>query len=144
MDLKVVISKDNIVLNDAYTVRVKVFVNEQGFRDEFDDIDGYAFHVTAYDGEKVIGCGRFFSETDNNEYHIGRIAVLPEYRGMGIGSAIMSEIEKYCVSMGVRRVVLSAQRRAIIFYEKSGYKSRGEEYLDEGYPHIEMIKNLLD
>lgn len=143
MDLRILISKDEKVRNDAYKIRVKVFVDEQGFKDEFDEIDGYAYHVTAYDEDKVIGCGRFFSESNENEYHIGRIAVLSEYRGIGIGSAIMSEIEKYCVNMGVESLVLSAQRRARVFYEKLGYKAHGEEYLDEGYPHIEMRKKIL-
>ena len=144
MDLRVLISKDERIRNDAYKVRVRVFVDEQGFRDEFDEIDDYAYHVAAYDGDKVIGCGRFFSESDEKEYHIGRIAVLSEYRGMDIGSAVMSEIEKFCVGLGVERVILSAQRRARGFYEKLGYIPYGEEYPDEGYPHIEMRKKILD
>lgn len=143
MDLKILISKDEKVRNDAYKVRVSVFVDEQGFRDEFDEIDGYAYHVAAYDGDKVIGCGRFFAESDEKEYHIGRIAVLSEYRGMDIGSAVMAEIERYCAELGVESVVLSAQRRARGFYEKLGYTAFGEEYLDEGYPHISMNKKIL-
>ncbi len=143
MDLKILISKDVDVRNDAYKIRVKVFVDEQGFRDEFDDIDGYAYHVAAYDGDEVVGCGRFFSESDENEYHIGRIAVLYEYRDKGVGALIMAEIEKFCVGLGVGNIVLSAQRRARGFYEKLGYIPYGEEYLDEGYPHIEMRKKIL-
>lgn len=143
MDLDVLISKDEKIRNDAYKIRVCVFVDEQGFRDEFDEIDGYAYHVAAYDGDKVIGCGRFFTDTDEKEYHIGRIAVLFEYRGMGIGAAIMMKIEEFCFNMGVEKVVLSAQKRAREFYEKLGYKACGEEYLDEGYPHILMIKKIL-
>lgn len=142
MNLRIVISKDIAVRNDAYKVRKAVFVEEQGFVDEFDDIDGFAYHVAVYDGEKVIGSGRFFTESNPSEYHIGRIAVLSEYRGMDIGSDIMKSIEKYCSKMGVKAVVLSAQCRARGFYEKLGYEQQGEEYLDENCPHILMSKKL--
>lgn len=142
MDLKVVISKNSEVRNDAYIIRVRVFVDEQGFVDEFDAIDDYAYHVAAYDGDKVIGCGRFFTEHDEKEYHVGRIAVLPEYRKLNVGSAIMQEIEKFSSGIGIERLVLSAQRRARGFYEKIGYIACGEEYLEEGYPHVLMKKTI--
>ncbi len=143
MNLKVVISKELNVRDDAYKVRVSVFVDEQGFRDEFDEIDGYAYHIAAYDGNKVVGSGRLFSEHNNNEYHIGRIAVLSEYRGKNVGKAIMTEIERFAAEIGAECIVLSAQRRARGFYEKLGYIAYGEEYLDENYPHIDMKKNLI-
>ncbi len=140
MNLNIVISKDEKTKNDAYKIRVRVFVEEQGFRDEFDSIDDYAFHIAAYDGDKVIGSGRFFSERNNGEYHIGRIAVLPEYRGKNVGSAIMRKIEEFAAEIKAEIIVLSAQKRAMAFYAKLGYEAYGDEYLDEGCPHIAMKK----
>lgn len=140
MELKVVISKDKKVRDDAYKVRVSVFVDEQGFVDEFDEIDNFAYHVAAYDGEKAIGSGRIFPERDSSEYHVGRIAVLKDYRGQNVGSEIMREIEKFTAEIGVTGLVLSAQRRARGFYDKIGYEAQGEEYLEEGYPHVFMKK----
>ena len=141
MNLNVVISKESNVFNDAFEIRTKVFVDEQGFRDIPDEIDGYAYHVAAYDGDKIIGCGRFFLE-NNNDYHIGRIAVLPEYRGKEVGTCIMLKIEEFLKELGGKNVVLSSQRRARIFYEKLGYAAVGEEFIEEGYPHINMKKSI--
>ncbi len=142
MELKVVISKDKKVRDDAYKVRVCVFVDEQGFVDEFDEIDNFAYHVAAYDGDKVIGSGRIFPELNSSEYHVGRIAVLKEYRGQDVGSRIMSEIESFAFKIGASGLVLSAQRRARGFYDKIGYTAQGDEYLEEGYPHVLMKKIL--
>lgn len=142
MDLNIIISKDENIRDDAYKVRVAVFVNEQGFRDVPDEIDSYAYHIAVYDGNEVIGCGRFFAEESAEEYHIGRIAVLPEYRGKNIGTSIMFKIEGFLKELGAKSVVLSAQRRARSFYEKIGYAAVGEEYLEENYPHINMRKSI--
>lgn len=142
MDLNIVISKDENIRNDAYKIRVAVFVNEQGFRDVPDEIDSYAYHIAAYDGNRVIGCGRFFPEESSERYHIGRIAVLPMYRGKDIGTLIMFKIEVFLRELGVKTVVLSAQQRARTFYEKLGYIAVGEEFIEEDYPHINMEKNI--
>jgi len=140
MNLDIVISQEPNIRADAYKVRVAVFVDEQGFRDVPDEIDSYAYHIAAYDGDMVVGCGRFFPEGSTQYYHIGRIAVLPEYRGRNIGTAIMLEIEDYLKKLGSKGAVLSAQRRARSFYEGLGYLAVGEEYLEENYPHINMKK----
>lgn len=142
MDFNIVISKAAAIRNDAYRIRVAVFVNEQGFRDVPDEIDDYAYHVAVYDGDKVIGCGRFFAEGNPYEYHIGRIAVLPEYRSKNAGTLIMRKIEEFLKENGAKKAVLSAQRRALSFYEKIGYTIVGDEFLEQGYPHINMKKDL--
>lgn len=142
MEVKIVISKEIRVRNDAYKVRISVFVDEQGFVDEFDKIDEFAYHIAAYDNDRVIGSGRIFSEHGSSEYHVGRIAVLKEYRGCGVGSEIMREIERFASEIGATGLVLSAQRRAKGFYEKIGYEAHGDEYLEEGYPHVLMKKYI--
>ncbi len=141
MNIKVIVSNDSSARLDAIKVRKTVFVDEQGFNDELDATDEIALHAVAYDGEKVIACGRVFPESENR-YHAGRIAVLREYRNKNVGSMIMEALENVAASHGASCVVLSAQRRAYNFYIKLDYEPVGDEYLEEGYPHTFMQKKL--
>ena len=122
-------------------IRQKVFVEEQGFKHEFDDIDSIAYHALILDDESVIATGRLYTD-DNLLYHIGRIAVLPDYRGKHIGQMVVSALEQKAVQCGGTSVSLSAQCRAANFYKKLGYTETGDIYMDEHCPHITMIKNL--
>ena len=134
---KIYKGKENF--DDAFYIRKTVFMDEQGFFDEFDDIDPVALHAVVYDGDKPIGCGRVFLE--NGNAHLGRIAVLLEYRKMGIGRILMQALEQGArENLEFSHFELSAQKRAIGFYKSVGYEEIGEFYLDEGYPHITMIK----
>lgn len=134
---KIYKGKENF--DDAFYIRKTVFMDEQGFFDEFDDIDSVALHAVVYDGDKPIGCGRVFLE--NGNAHLGRIAVLLEYRKMGVGRILMQALEQAArKNLEFSHFELSAQKRAIGFYKSVGYEEIGEFYLDEGYPHITMIK----
>ncbi len=127
---------------DEKKIRQSVFVDEQKFELEFDDTDNKAMHYVMYDGETAIGCCRAYFEDDPRHWHIGRIAVIPEMRGMGIGFKIVSEAESYIKKYGAEKISLSAQLRAKGFYEKLGYKAEGEIYYDEYCEHICMVKLL--
>jgi predicted GNAT family N-acyltransferase len=126
---------------NAKKIREKVFIEEQGFEIEFDDIDNISLHLEIYKDDKAVGCARMYSY-DNKEYILGRIAVLKEYRGLNYGSYIISVLENEVKKRGGHKITLSAQVRASQFYEKAGYQKIGEEYLDEYCPHIKMIKVL--
>ena len=67
---------------EAKDIRIEVFVKEQGFENEFDEIDTISHHIVAFDERKPIGTCRFFKENDH--YTIGRVAVLKEYRNQKI------------------------------------------------------------
>jgi len=141
MKYDVKISKENVVFKDAGKIRNAVFIEEQGFRNEFDEIDKTAYHAVMYDGSIPIACGRLYG--DNGIYHVGRIAVIQKFRGQGLGFKIMSEIEKFAVEkLDAVKFVLSAQVRAKGFYETLGYSAEGEEYYDEYCPHVQMFKIL--
>ena len=142
MKLRIEIGRDRALFHKAEKIRMKIFVDEQGFAAdiEVDEKDETAFHVVAYDGENPVGAARFFEE--HGGYHVGRVAVLPEYRGKGVGRFIMTEIENFAENSGVGELMLSAQTRAADFYLKCGYFKHGEVYLEEGCPHIEMRKNI--
>ena len=127
--------------DDEVRIRTDVFVEEQGFVVEFDDDDAISKHIVLYDGDVPVAVCRIIPGEDG-ECHIGRIAVVREYRGKGIGSAVVTEAEDVARSMGFRESLLSAQVRAKRFYETLGYEAFGDEYLDEYCPHVMMRKRL--
>lgn len=134
--------KSNTLTEDAKNIRVKVFVEEQGFLNEFDELDSHAAHIVVYDGEAAVGVCRYYKGINEGEYIAGRIAVIKEYRGMDLGRYIMRVIEENVSRDGGRYIAVSAQTRAAGFYERSGYKPEGDIYYDEYCPHIKMRKKI--
>ena len=139
MDIE--IRKYESLCDDARTIREEVFVREQGFVNEFDDIDGSAVHFVLYVDGKAAGTCRIYRD-DDNEFHLGRLAVMSEYRGMSLGKRLITEAEGCAAEQGAAFITLSAQVRVKDFYEKCGYSAASEEYPDEGCPHIKMVKML--
>lgn len=123
-------------------VRQKVFVEEQGFEEEFDDLDDISIHITVLDKGKTVGVCRIFYDIIEKCFLIGRVAVLPEYRNKKIGQKLLKYAEAYAVQRGQDRVCVHSQLQAQGFYEKLGYQSYGNIYFEEGCPHISMQKNL--
>ena len=121
-------------------IREEVFVKGQNFKEEFDLIDNEATHIVLFLNNVPIGTGRFFIE--NDEYHIGRVAILKNYQNKGYGSIILKELENKIRTLGGNKIVLSSQKQAIGFYKKLGYIETGDFYLEEHCPHIKMIKVL--
>lgn len=127
---------------DVEYIRTVVFVDEQNFKDEFDEIDPVAVHIAFYYNNKPIACCRYFKADcqDENVYQVGRIAVLKEYRGKNIGKHILSTVETQVKKKGAVKLVLSAQTRAKEFYKKCGYTETGNTYYEEYCEHIKMFK----
>lgn len=129
---------------DWHFIREQVFVQEQGFQNEFDDIDDIALHVCLYDQGKLIGCGRIYpNKEDESIYMLGRLAVLKAYRKGGYGHIIVTKLEELAKAKGAIKMRLSAQCNAQVFYERGGYCCYGEVYMDEHCPHIAMQKKLI-
>lgn len=127
--------------DDAFFIRTRVFIIEQGYTMEFDDLDEASWHLTVYDGEEPIAAARTFPNEDGS-WQIGRVCVLEEYRGKRIGELVVKTVEEKLCSLNVPEARLSAQTRAKGFYRKLGYAESGPEYADEGCPHIGMSKAL--
>ena len=125
----------------AREIREKVFVEEQGFMDEFDDADASARHLVALDDGKPVGTCRFFPIADG-AYVIGRIAVVAECRGKGIGALLVLAAEREIALSGGSRAVIHGQTRVRSFYEKLGYTPFGDSDDAEGVPHIWLQKLL--
>ncbi|MDY3980101.1 GNAT family N-acetyltransferase [Paraeggerthella hongkongensis] len=134
--------------DDARIVRTRVFMEEQGFQDEFDDIDQdpRTIHVTLYVDEELAGCARTFPDFERPEepgrWIFGRLAVLPEARKGGLGAALLAESERLAQAAGATEMHLHAQCRVTPFYERSGYRQYGPVELDEHVEHIWMKKAL--
>lgn len=127
---------------DSILIREKVFVEEQGFKDEFDDIDARAIHLVIYENDAPIANGRIYRANNADEFMIGRVAVLPEFRGRHIGHKVIMLMEEQIIEMGGKKISLSAQSHAKPFYEKLGYLAVGEPYLEDLIEHIHMEKHL--
>ena len=130
----------NTLSEDEKMIRETVFIEEQKFEIEFDDTDDIATHIVMYLDNHPVGCCRLYKQ--ENEYHIGRIAVLKLYRGKGYGEKILLNAERVAKEKGADSISLSAQVRASGFYEKLGYKKHGEIYFDEYCEHIAMKKDI--
>lgn len=126
----------------AKAIRLAVFVDEQGFEDEFDQIDDIAWHIEGWDQGLPIAVGRMFESDHPSIYTIGRIAVIKEFRQKNVGKAVMEALENHARQLKAIAIELSAQCSAEGFYEKLGYIRQGEVYLDQFCPHIKMVKNL--
>ena len=129
-------------VEDAFAVRVAVFVDEQGIprSEELDELDATAVHCVAYADGAPIGAGRLLPS--DGFAKIGRMAVLKEHRGSGVGGIVLEALEREGVARGIRRFKLSAQLPARGFYERHGYTAVGEVYDEVGIPHIAMEKRL--
>jgi hypothetical protein len=124
----------------ATRVRTIVFVDEQGVPPEIelDDFDAVSDHALAIDASgEAIGTGRLLPDG-----HIGRMAVLKERRGRGIGDALLEALIRRAGDHGLPEVVLNAQTHAAPFYARHGFRAHGPEFEEAGIPHVEMRRAL--
>ena len=123
-------------------IREKVFIEEQKVTSqlEWDGMDKEAIHFLAFKDEKAIGCARALVI----EYcmQLGRIAVLKEYRGEGIGSALLEKAIVTAKLNQISSIHISAQCYAIDFYLKFGFEVTSDIYLDAEIPHRDMTLKL--
>lgn len=126
---------------DARCIRTLVFVEEQGFTQEFDEIDDRAFHLVAYENHSPIAVCRVYQDT-NSEFHIGRLAVLPRYRGRNIGHTLLTAAEDLIRQEQGARSWLNAQVRAQDFYTRAGYQSTSQFSTEDEVLHCLMYKTL--
>ena len=129
---------------DAMAIRVEVFVDEQliPLELENDADDEAAFHAVAYNGiGQVIATGRLL-KSEQGQGRIGRMAVKRVLRGSGQGAAVLAALLTEAGRRGDHELALHAQTRAQGFYERLGFKARGDIFDEVGLPHIEMFLAL--
>jgi predicted GNAT family N-acyltransferase len=120
-------------------VRRRVFVLEQQVpeSEEWDENDPLSVHVLATRNREPVGTGRLTPAGK-----IGRMAVLSEVRGKGVGSRILRMLVEEAYHKGLLELRLNAQVRAIPFYEKHGFCVEGPEFMEAGIPHRSMRRML--
>ncbi len=126
----------------AAKIRVEVFVNEQGFCDEFDDTDNNAVHLVAFDDKTAVATARVFYDRSQKIYIIGRIAVIKSMRKQNIGTQIIAQAEKEILKQNGDTAYIHAQMQASGFYKKIGYSETGKQDVEQGCKHIWMAKKL--
>lgn len=123
-------------------IRDTVFVEEQGVPAdlEWDGLDEHAYHVMAFAADGTpIGTGRLLQDG-----HIGRVAVLKEWRGKGVGRALLDLLLVIANKMGYDDVKLHAQTRVLDFYVRRGFERQGEEFMEAGILHVLMTRTTAD
>ena len=117
-------------------VRRQVFVIEQCVPEdmEWDGLDASCVHAlaSAADGS-AIGTGRLTPDG-----RIGRMAVLADWRGCGVGAALLAVLIEAARALGMRALHLHAQTHAVAFYERFGFAVHGPAFDEAGIPHREM------
>jgi predicted GNAT family N-acyltransferase len=125
--------------NILSAIREQVFIKEQSVPAELehDGLDASAWHVIALAESVPVGTGRLLADG-----HIGRMAVLRDWRGIGAGAAMLGTLLRIARSLGMQRVVLNAQLHALPFYLHQGFQPVGEDFMEAGIPHRRMERDL--
>lgn len=121
-------------------IRQRVFIEEQQVPEalEWDELDASALHLLACVEGQAVACARVLPHG-----HIGRMAVLQEWRRQGIGEGLLYEAVQLCLQCGVTHARLSAQVHAIGFYQQAGFEVCSAPYLDANIMHVDMQLELL-
>jgi len=122
------------------TVRRAVFILEQGVpeHEEWDATDPVSRHALAVTPKRdAVGTARL-----EPAGKIGRVAVLPQYRGTGIGGAMVGHLVDLARTLGLTQVRLNSQSSAIGFYARMGFHAEGPEFMEVGIPHRRMVLRI--
>ncbi|MDP4282745.1 MAG: GNAT family N-acetyltransferase [Bacteroidota bacterium] len=137
IEIKRFLSTDKELAEKAFTIRRKVFVEEQKVDPDLEyDKEEEAHHYLLMIGEKAIATARW-RETDKG-IKLERFAVLPEFRTRGLGEIILKEVVKDVSGLG-KTVYLHSQAKAVHFYCRNGFVVKGEMFIEAGIEHYYMV-----
>ena len=125
---------------DAMPLREQIFVIEQKVPAELemDEFDAVSHHAVAFDAAgQAIGTGRLLPDG-----HIGRMAVSAEWRGQGVGRALLLHLMDEARVRDYRELRLNAETHAANFYQQFGFAQVGGEFIEAGIAHCEMVKSI--
>jgi predicted GNAT family N-acyltransferase len=133
---QVVSEKD---LKQAFSIRIRVFVREQGVPEEIelDEDDRTATHLLACVNAKPVGTARLVVK--NARAKIGRMAVLKSYRGNGVGKALLKRAIELARKRRAKAIYLHAQLPVVGFYGGMGFRSVGRVFMEAGISHRKMV-----
>ncbi|MGE7903168.1 GNAT family N-acetyltransferase [Peribacillus sp. NPDC094092] len=145
MDSKKITTETDLKI--AFHIRKEVFVEEQGFQletefDEFDALNASSEHILVYYNEKPVGTGRL--RVVDGAGKLERICILEPYRKFGLGKIIIKTLEEIAKEKELFKVKLHGQTQAEGFYKKLGYRTSSDVFMEDGGPHLLMIKELYN
>ena len=133
-DFKIIRATELYQQTGAYYVRIQAMARKYkiGLREEFDEFDtpDTKYIVITDDGFPVATCR--ILERSSTTAEIGRVVVLEDYRGKGLGRLVIESAEKWIKELGFKTVVVESRDEAIDFYHKLGYRSDGSSLHDGG------------
>lgn len=133
----------NYELYEVLKLRSKVFVVEQNcvFLD-MDDKDTKCLHLMGFADSALVAYSRLVpAGVSYKEMSIGRVVTDPDYRTKGMGMELMElSVEKAIESYGEGPIRIGAQLYLKAFYERFGFNINSAEYIEDGIPHIEMLR----
>ena len=126
----------------ALAVREEVFIKEQGVLPsiERDHKDNQAIHVIALHEKEIIGTARL---TTDREARIGRVAVIPKWRRIGVAGLLLEALENEALKLGFAEITLHSQSYVNQLYLKHGYVPNGPEFQEADIDHTPMVKRLI-
>ena len=141
--IKIIEAKTEKEISKCLKIRSKVFVEEQSISidKELDDLDKICIHSLVLMNHIAVATGRLIP-LDGENGKIGRMAVITEYRNMGIGGLILNFLEKKALEKNITHITLEAQEYVKKFYSNHGYSEQGGVFLEVGISHIKMSKKL--
>lgn len=131
--------------DDAGRIRRQVFVVEQAVPEdmEWDEWDPQSVHALAVTSAgEITGTARLLPVDGEGCAKIGRMAVLPEWRGRGAGTALLRALLAEARRHGTRRITLHAQMSAAGFYRNHGFIAQGAQFMEAGIRHVGMTLSL--
>lgn len=131
-------------LYDLIQLRERVFIVEQSCAYlDCDGLDSKAWHLSGYNGTELVAYLRVFPEkVKYEEVSFGRVVTAPEYRKKGYGrELVLQALERIQETLGPLAIRISAQSYLEEFYEDFGFIREGQGYLEDGIPHIEMLRS---
>lgn len=136
--------KPNEDFSASYEIRKTVFVEEQNIpiENEMDGLDSVCFHIILYNDVAPVGSGRLYVHL--HVARLGRVAVLQNERGKGYATLICKALIDIAKRENAKRVTLDSQAYVVPLYEKLGFISEGDEFLEEGIPHVKMNLELCE
>ena len=127
---------DKALADQAFSIRRKVFVEEQGVDANLEyDKEDQATHYLMLLAGKPVAAARW-RETEKG-IKLERFAVLPEFRNRGFGEIILDAVLKDVAGSG-KPIYLHSQARAVPFYERNGFVKEGEMFVEAGIEHYYM------
>lgn len=98
-------------------------------------------HIASFEDDDLLGCC-MLTKIDQHTLQLRQMAVKDNLQRKGIGASIMSFAESIARDKGYRRIIMHARDTAIGFYEKFGYKVKGDQFTEVNLPHHVMEKAI--